>query len=314
MKKVIIVQVVILVSLLGAFVAYKWTKSNQKDIPTQVLLQTGRVCHHFASLKRKDNELILGNINMLVKEVENNLGVKLDYAPNGNRIAEQTNKVLVQLEKVRQETINATGAMDDDEIVGGRKIAKYPRETFLTMLAAIKTYADSLTVIAEMERSPLALYNLKGDTIAIHQFAAQFLVEKPLAIFLYNLARLEIDIIAAETEALKSFGKKVNYLPLEFNEPVVVAVPFDTDIMEGEEFSMEIYARPKLTSHRPSGVLVDDKPVPIENGYVKATLKPDGRVKKDGKQLVRNWEAIYLITTSNGTATYATKDKFIVEQ
>lgn len=313
MKKTIIVQLAIFILLLGAFGVYKWVKSRQ-DLPTEVLLQTGRIYHHFLSLKRKDNELILGNINMLLKEVENNLGVKLDYASNGNRIAEHTNKILIQLEQLRDETIKMTGEMNEEEILGGKKIAKFPREIFLKTLSEIKTYLDSVAVIAEMERYPNVFYNLNGDSIPAHQFAVQFLIEKPLAVFLYNLVRLQADIVAVETEALKSFGRKVNYLPLEFNEPTVVAIPFDAELFEGEEFKMEIYACPKLTSHRPSGVMVDNKPVPIENGYVKTTLKPDGGVQREGNQMVRNWETIYLITTTNGTTTYTAKDKFIVEQ
>ncbi|GAB4331091.1 MAG: hypothetical protein OHK0038_05740 [Flammeovirgaceae bacterium] len=314
MKKIVLIEAAVLGLLLTIYGIYKWQQANQPvDFQTQLLLEAGRTHNYYASLKRKDNELILNNINILLKEVEANLGVKLEYASGGNRIVEHTNKILTKIEQVRKDVITAAGGMENNQIKGGNKLAKYDKKNFLEMIAAIDPYLDTLSKIGEINK-PLVMYNSKGDTLQPHQFASQFFVQKPLALFLYNLSRLETDIILAENEAMLGFGKKANYMSLEFNDMVAVITPLDAEIKEGEEYKAEIQVKPIITSHKPSGILVEDKPIQIENGIGKVRISPSGKLEKEGNNMVKNWEAIYLITTQNGTTTYSTKDKFYVEK
>jgi hypothetical protein len=239
--------------------------------------------------------------------------VKLDYVTGGNRIAEHTNKILTKIEQVRKDVIMAAGGIENNQIKGGNKPAKFEKKAFLEMIAAINPYLDSISNIAEINR-PLLMYNSKGDTLEAHQYANLFFVQKPLSVFLYNLSRLETDIIFAETDAILGFGKKVNYLPLEFNDAIAVVTPFDAEIKEGEEYRAEINVKPIITSHKPSSIVIDNKPVQIENGIGKAKINASGKLEKETNKMVKSWDAIYLITTQNGTSTYSTSDTFFVEQ
>jgi hypothetical protein len=314
MKKIVLIEVAVLVLLLAAYGIYKWRQANKPvDFQTQLLLEAGRTHNYYASLKRKDNELVLSNINMLLKEVEGNLGVKLEYVSGGNRVAEHTNKILTKIEQVRKDVITAAGGIENNQIKGGNQLAKYEKKAFLEMIAAINPYLDSISNIAEISR-PLLMYNSKGDTLQAHQYASLFFVQKPLSVFLYNLSRLETDIVLAESDAIVGFGKKVNYLSLEFNDAIAVVTPFDSEIKEGEEYRAEINVKPIITSHKPAGIMAEDKPIQIENGFGKVKVSPSGKLEREANKMVKSWDAIYLITTQNGTSTYATKDKFFVEQ
>lgn len=277
------------------------------DVEMEMLVESAGSTQYLTAVQRQDNNRLFADIKQLV-ESNQNRDRDLQVLATAEEIKKMSEDILKQSAQIRSNAIASVGSTPEKITNRGRMVS-INDEDLLKLIFAVKSFNDTVSVIAEKELSSV-LVSPENEKLESFDFFQYYFKDKSLAMFLLNLSRMENDLVNLEREAIESVGQIANYVDITFDKLVPLVNVENKVVENGATYEAEITFG-AIDPNARQVMTVDNRAIQSQNGIGKLILSPEYFKSRRGDQSIRG---AVTLETPFGNTTYGIEHNFSVKR
>lgn len=280
----------------------------------EILLQNQRAASALADMKRAYSRFYLRNIHSFTDGLEG-MDLMQKFTQNADTIRRHSSELTGKLQRLRTQVVNtSSGYIEADIVKSGHQTAVFEKDSVMALLVDLAAYRQTLQLLTESDDFPSFFLLPDGTEASPAAYANFFFVDKPLSIFLMNLAKVEMQIANQELRAIFALGSKSSYLPLNYDDELTpVIIVDDNQPKAGDTFRARVYFASKAVNHNPL-VVYEKNALEQENGLSKIAFTPQPPLMNQGNRLLKPWSATGTLSGPYGLRSFTLSDTVFIRK
>ena len=232
----------------------------------------------------------IGRIDKAVQEAGNRTK-DVNVLNTAKEVRGETTKVLAELDKLKQEIIDATGGLEEDGSFKGMKNMEKLAHMMIKdgqgqggkeLQNLLNGYTQYLGEKAGIESGPIA-FDGKDDPMFTSNknaqkksFAEVQFDQTPMIAGLATISQFETEIINRESEALEKLARDVGAADLKFDQISLVALPNSRVVAAGAKYEADLFISAASSGIQNPEMTFNGKEINVEAGKGKISFTASG--------------------------------------